>query len=616
MTMKVAEALELLGAKRVIWIDDRFNKTSAAQLAQLLTNNIEVSRGSGFEELNDGFDVYDIDSTAGVQQITQLLVDLPEGRFAEIETTFRARQGAERNFPTNELSMECIDKACELMGIKPEDRWTFEKADKDLLDMCSKDDSDHGYIVDLNDSGGSEKRGLDALRLLWKGKSRGTAFILTHETGIAGEGDKEASLRDDLADLTDIDGLGLPISVIAKERLTEKSGSDQSVEEALTIGVKRAGLRRSMHDVLVDARAKLCAAIDGAARRLLAIPPEQLEAYVFERGYKEGVSELHVVERAITAYVGKEAREFFGADDKVHASATRLRALRHITLDVRPAKPHEYLSEFREAEIWEAEELLNRSLTPIACGDVFELDREEQATKTSKQKFVLLAQPCDISLRPEEHRRAQETAFLVPLRTRTNVGKSDPKSPLLPFILRGEQWSCEFREASIVKLCVLDFASFRADGRVRFDDGQPKPTELLVAQQNVYPGRAATASRGFVEPKTNPTDKCRDLGLQLSFSSTGAFKHIYSPTVFEASSDRANSVTTLRPKRLTWHLKRCGRIRMPYAAALLDQYTTVMSRHAFDLDYMSPGNYQESSVVVPPVAGALSLAVAKPAPAE
>ncbi len=28
---------------------------------------------------------------------------------------------------------------------------------------------------------------------------------------------------------------------------------------------------------------------------------------------------------------------------------------------------------------------------------------------------------------------------------------------------------------------------------------------------------------------------------------------------------------------------------MPYAAALLDLYTSVMSRQAFDLDFMSPG---------------------------
>jgi hypothetical protein len=28
---------------------------------------------------------------------------------------------------------------------------------------------------------------------------------------------------------------------------------------------------------------------------------------------------------------------------------------------------------------------------------------------------------------------------------------------------------------------------------------------------------------------------------------------------------------------------------MPYAAALLDLYTSAMSRHAFELDFMSPG---------------------------
>ena len=34
MTMQVSQALEILGAKRVIWIDDRFN-TTPAQLADL-----------------------------------------------------------------------------------------------------------------------------------------------------------------------------------------------------------------------------------------------------------------------------------------------------------------------------------------------------------------------------------------------------------------------------------------------------------------------------------------------------------------------------------------------------------------------------------------------------
>lgn len=132
------------------------------------------------------------------------------------------------------------------------------------------------------------------------------------------------------------------------------------------------------------------------------MPPEQLESHVFERGYKEGVSELHVVERAITAHLGKNAREFFGTAEKVLDNAKRLRALRGITLRQVVMAPDAHLTAFREAEIWESDELLNRALTPIPCGDVFEVDPDESATAASKQKFVLLGQPCDISLRPDE----------------------------------------------------------------------------------------------------------------------------------------------------------------------------------------------------------------------
>jgi hypothetical protein len=600
MTMKVSEALTILGTKRVIWIDDRFNKTTPAQLAQLLTNHLEVSKECAFVDIGDAFLVYEIDPANGAQLLEQRLTDLPHERFLEIESLFRDKEGMKKLFPTNELSSTLIARACELMGITEEDRWTFERADSELLSLCSKGDSDLGYVVDLNDAGGSAKRGLDALRILWRGQSRGTAFILTHETDTAREGETEAGLRNELAEEGEF---GLPICVIAKERIADHADDEDHLTEAFTIGVKRAGLRRSMYDVLVDARVKLKDAIDTAAKHLLAVSPEQLDQYVFERGYKEGVSELHVVERAITAYVGKEARAFFGTDAGVHASARRLRALRTIPLQFVASDPDPYLQEFREAETWETDELLNRALTPIACGDVFELDREEVATKASKQKFVLLGQPCDISLRPEEKKRAQETGFLVPLRTKTTAnGNVDAKAPLLPFTLKGEQWACDFRTASIARLAILDLASIRPDGRVRFDKAQIAPAELLVAQQKVYAFWADLTKEPIEHSGASSQGQIKDLNLQLTFSSTEAFKNVYLPQAYDATSTKAYGVTTERPRRLTWHLRRCGRIRMPYAAVMLDQYTTVMSRHAFDLDYMSPGKTEilKTTVAVPP----------------
>lgn len=586
MTIQVSQALEILGAKRVIWIDDRFN-TTPVQLATVLTNSLEIALACEFAELHDAFSAYEIDPAGALQAVTQILTDLRPERFEEIKTAFFVQEGEQKAFPTNELSIDVIASACKLLNVADVDRWTFEKADQDLPALCAAGDGELSYIVDLNEAGGSKTRGLEMLQILWEGNSKGTAFILTHETDIAGEGKKEIDLRTDMAK---DGGLGVPICVIAKERLSGAEGD--GIEEALKIGLKRAGLRRSLHQVLDRARGKLQAAIDSASWSLLSVPPETLESHVFERGYKEGVSELHVVERAISAHLGKEAREFFGVDDLVLESAQRLRALRSIPLkgDSSVIDPH--LAAFREAEVWESDELLNRALTPIACGDVFELDKDEQGTKASKQKFVLLGQPCDISIRPEQGKRAQDSAFLVPLKTKTKSGEKaeqKEKEPLLPFSLGGEQWACDFRNTSVARLSILDLASFRADGRVRVDEDHAAPSGMLVGQQKVYDERTKFVAAALDDPSLRPPAGAFSFAFQLTFASSGAFKHIHSPTFEDVSSEKVNKKTITRPKRATWRLRRCGRIRMPYAAALLDQYTSVMTRHAFDLDFMSPG---------------------------
>jgi hypothetical protein len=591
MTMQVSRALEILGAKRVIWIDDRFNITPA-QIATLLTNSLETALVCNFpSELQEALEGYQNDPVSAVQNITQILTDLDDQAIEAIRATFFAQERDDQNLATNELSGGAIEIACQLLGVAAGDRWTFEMADQDLERLCVSGDAELSYVVDLNESGGSPTRGLDMLRVLSKSKSQGTAFILTHEADVSREAELEQRL---LEELKDLGSLGLPVCVIAKERLADKVDNEEGMAAELIVAVKRAGLRRSLHEVLTLARAKLHEAIDEAALNLLAVPPEQLETYVFEQGYKEGVSELHVVERAITAHLGKETRGFFGVEEKVRTSAQRLRALRAIPrLDTTTTTPEPHLAAFRQAEVWEAEELLNRALTPIACGDVFELDPEEQATKLNRHKFILLGQPCDISLRPAQSKRAQDTGFLVPLKVKTMQEKEDskvnPKAPLLPFTIHGEQLVCDFRNASIARLSILDLASFREDGRVRVDDGHSAPAGLLPAQNNFYAERTKPASDALANPKLRPENGRVALGLQLTFESTGRFKYIHSPAFEDASEQKVDRQKIKRPKRATWRLRRCGRVRMPYAAALLDLYTSVMSRQAFDLDFMSAG---------------------------
>ena len=155
---------------------------------------------------------------------------------------------------------------------------------------------------------------------------------------------------------------------------------------------------------------------------------------------------------------------------------------------------------------------------------------------------------------------------------------------------------CTIRDglATSVKLLRLDFrfldlASFRPDGRVRVDDGHKPLAELLVGQQEVYDDRTAMASAALTDNGSQLSDREKAIEFLLTFTASDEFKHIYKPVVEKASETKVNGKMIEKPKRVTWRLRRCGRVRMPYAAALLDQYTTVMSRQAFDLDFMSVG---------------------------
>lgn len=604
--MQVSDALSCLGTKRTIWIDDLFNDTPA-ELAKLLLENWEVAVSCNFDELNDLLARAEFGAETVRVELVERLTELGSDRNTAIKEAFFAHEAMKPVFASRELQGSVVGKICKLLSIREEDCWTFDKAGTELAELCSNDDSEIIYMVDLNEAGVSETRGIDILKQLWNEKSKGTAFILTHEAAATEEAQKEGELRRLL--LQDGNpGFGIPICVIAKERFSD---ADDQLETNLKVSIKRAGLRKSLSEVVVRAEGTIAKAFGHAADGLLSIPPEQLEAHVFERGYKEGVSELHVVERILTSQISQELRRFFGTDQDVLSSTKRLRTLRRIELSPREAKPDENLAAFRLAEVWETDELINAALAPIACGDVFESDPHEFPGQRPDKKFILLAQPCDIALRPAGKSRAQETAFFVPLVRVDGPLESEKsaKQPLLPCTLDDAHWMCEFRQATSVRTAVLDLASFRADGRVRIDEGQAASEDLLDAQKNIFKKRSSASNNLFKTSDSKPSDaKVVDVALQLSFSADSPFSQFYRGILCPKNGRNLQADIPALPRRVTWRLRRCGRVRMPYSIALLDQYLSIMSRQAFDLDYMSPG-FEDGRQIqqgAPPAASATS----------
>lgn len=584
--MNIAEALKALGSTRVVWVDDKFNYTTT-ELADLLLRDRAVAESCGFPELALIFERAAVDEVNARIDLIEALDEIAAPRLAEMRSAFFEAEASNQAapFPTRELSDRAVEKICDALQVREDGRWTFARATEEIGKVHDGDDEGTTYLVDLNEAGGSVTRGLDILKQLQLQKSKGNAFILTHDATIATESEREAQLRAGLVS----DGGGLvsvPVSVIAKERLFDFDNED-ALNAGLVVGVKRAALRRSLFDVIDRVRGTVQGSFERAAEQLLGISPEQLEAFVFERGYREGVSELHVVERIITAQIAQEVRHFFGTDASALKSAFRLRDLRDIPLDAAGIIPDANLARFRMAEIWESDELINHSYSPIACGDVFETDPGERETAKTPRRFVLLGQPCDISLRPDG-KRAYETAFLIQLKKRDGGEREESKLKmyLLPFKLDGQQWACSFHNATVVRLSVLDLASFRTDGRVRVDDGHVRPSNLLVSQQKIYGDRTAGATK--ILDAAQPIEGGGFLtdGLQLCVSQGAPFKQIFGPAFEPVRIPRPENDPSDNKKRVTWRLRRCGRIRNPYVSALLNEYLSVIGRHAFDLDFM------------------------------
>jgi hypothetical protein len=578
--MKVENALQALGSDRVVWIDDKFN-TSLADFADLLMLNLDIAAACGFAELDAIVNIAKVNESDARIALVEKLGDLPNERIAEMRKIFFEKESVKAPFVTGELSDKAIATVCNVLQVTPENRWTFEKAENEIAEVNNGSDQGTTYMVDLNAAGGSDTRGLEILRQLAARKSKGNAFLLTHAASVATEAQKEAELRGELARGGE-SRIQLPICVIAKERLFEYENLE-ALQTGLLVGIKRAGLRRSLFDVIKSVGKTIESSFDDAGEALLSVPPEHLDSFVFERGYKEGVSELHVVERILTAQIGRDIRKFFGSDREALGSIFRIRTLRDISLGAGKAVD-ENLARFRMAELWEPEDLINHSFSPIACGDVFELDQEEKATAGLNKRFVLLGQPCDVALRPDGS-RADDVAFLVLLREYQSKNSS-PKIYPLPFKLNGQQLACDFRQTTVARLDVLDLASFRTDGRVRVDADHSAPSGLLMSQQKVYPVRTEPANKVLEAGIPVKGGGLLKDGLQLCVSQTSPFNKVFSATFADASASKGVDDPSDNKKRVTWHLRRIGRLRQPYVGALLNQQLDVMGRHAFDVDFM------------------------------
>lgn len=584
--MQPIEALGLLGSKRVIWIDDQLAKNTAEQLARALADHLDISRQLGLEDFDEVFDKLDGETPGAQDELIERLKDCDDARRTEISQLFHTKfiEGKEG---TADLNAEQIATVRAQLEIKEADAWAFDGAEQRMKSLCTDGDEDITYVIDLQDEYGApgNERGLDLLRALALAGSKATTFLLTHSATKKTEAHVEDTLRAKLKQEDKPDSEG-PVCVIAKERI---EGDKSVIADGLRVAIKRAGLRRGVHEILLRASTQVQSAFNEARSSLLRVPPEELDHYVVDRAYKEGVSELHVVERALAASMSEKIKMLFAVDAAAIKGATRLRDLREIVLPA-PGAPSTDLEAFRRMELWESDELVNKSYALLACGDVFVVEGDGAGDKAGT-RFLLLAQPCDVSLRPSGKRDSDMgTLVKITPRAANEEGAGSAKKPLLPFKLEGQEWVCDFRRSAPVNLAILDLATLRSDGIVSYahKDAETLPAALLPGQKKnakrlskvldtAILERAAMAEAAVIRFQHS---------CHLTISSNPVFGTITMPTFAPRTIEAKGRMPAIPSGSFSWNLRRIGRIRMPYAAALLSNYLSVQGREAFDLDYL------------------------------
>jgi hypothetical protein len=333
--------------------------------------------------------------------------------------------------------------------------------------------------------------------------------------------------------------------------------------------VKLAILNGSVNKLKLKVLAILDKAKEEARSQLDAIDIYDFDQIVFRSSNREGVWELDTLFRVFELFHGKEARKLAREDEELRNFAAEIRRISQIPTNSRSAPSYKTI-EVQRLELYEDGAYLNSQLTPIDVGDIF------QKTSGVGKRYILLAQSCDLMVRPEGVRNPfineAIVAEIVTLRPKhpDDFGELkflDPNNEVPSFV--------DFKRTYSIRLIALDFCAFQLNGEAKFEIGSGCPDRAIPAWKEHH-----AKISGEVEKLLTRVEMLQKQGVKLAFATALVAKcsneGLFSPKV------------DLPTNTLSYGMKRIGRLKQPRAAALLSRYANFMARQAFDHDFGEP----------------------------
>lgn len=384
--------------------------------------------------------------------------------------------------------------------------------------------------------------------------------------------------KEDEAEAAQAGGAINPPVYLAKERLDEEPSS-------FAYGVRRTAMVGTVAKVIAKAIDVLDSAQGQAKEELNKLNVNNFERVVLQISQQEGVWEADTIFRIFSIYHRKAARVRARGEGQLDQALEQMREIGGIGAGSASDDEPQELKRIQALEMYEEAEDLNPHFLPIELGDIFAIGNGEES-----RLFVLLGQPCDLSLRPPKTREDGEIGtrgFTSPWLVELVIhGKKGPDRnslaahyPLLYFREDlGPLWA-DFRTAKPTSLDVLDLCALNRTGQAYIDVAQGPPPGLLPAwalrfkelhEKYERELRRRDSAQAFLE-KAELLSAIPEEIRQHLLGITGGALPILGVPIFEGTCIRFNC-------------RRVRRLVQPHAGVLLVKFAHHISREAFDVD--------------------------------
>ena len=356
--------------------------------------------------------------------------------------------------------------------------------------------------------------------------------------------------------------------MFAKNRLAE--GGDQFAER-----MKQLLLMRLFQALKRRLKAETAEASQDALAKIEGLGIESFERIILGTSRIEGAWSPDTFVRVIGVYQQQQIMQNIRKNVELHQFVRNIDPICEVKTAIKNSDVTKDAQSLQHDEIYEREDRINLVHLPIASGDIFKDEVGE--------KYVLLAQPCDLMVRSDGYRRKgdRDSRQMVPLASLKPVDSKFKKLALpsdqyeLPHYDVQDRWSVRLNEVYYLPIWLLDLVVLNDDGRCSLAEGDAMSLLLIspwVKRQPILAERASSVTKAYAQTTDASIDKTV---LVQSYCRIP----MGSPFVAEITTTAENV-----PK-LSLKLTRVGRIAEQYATALLIDHAAYMARlaHPHDL---------------------------------